>query len=109
MSNNRIINLGIRKPLALMCTNSDNMPDLSQYEICTVEPLHDFKNLINRVMDELPHLAPDVPELHNAINETLTALAGTYLLDCILPRSRAFHAITGWILNSYCKGKHSFR
>ena len=31
--------------------------NLQEYEVALVTPLHDFKNMINRVISELPHMA----------------------------------------------------
>ena len=61
----------------MLCSDVPNQPNISEYEVCTTEPLHDLKNVINRIMDELPYLATEVPELHIVINDTLTILQGT--------------------------------
>ncbi|KAF6036963.1 hypothetical protein EB796_004717 [Bugula neritina] len=45
---------GIKGPPALLCSRLENQADISQYEIALMEPLHDFKNVINRVLKNLP-------------------------------------------------------
>ena len=45
---------GIKRPPALLCTD-DYATNLQDYEICLIEPLHDIKNVINRLFGELPH------------------------------------------------------
>ena len=38
-----------------------------------VEPLHDLKNVINRIFDELPHAVND-PQLKAAIKDLISTL-----------------------------------
>ena len=66
---------GMRRPTALMCSGKQT-PCIDEYEISTVEPLYDLKNVINRVLEELPYTASDIPELKQIIVDTLTALQG---------------------------------
>lgn len=54
-----IVIVGVKRPPALLCTEEDSMDLLLSYEIALTEPLHDFKNVINRVLDELPYATSD--------------------------------------------------
>lgn len=42
-----------------------------------MEPLHDFKNVINRVLEELPYTI-DCPRLRKEIEEITTELRGEF-------------------------------
>lgn len=64
---------GIRRPPALWC--SEHIFDLPCYEVVQTEPLHDFKNTINRVLEELPH-AIKQPDLRKEIENITLELRG---------------------------------
>ena len=49
-----ILFTGIKRPQALQTVEGENS-NLDSYEICLVEPLHDIKNVVNRLFGELPH------------------------------------------------------
>ena len=72
--------IGIKRPPALMCstTNPDN---LECYEISMIEPLHDLKNVINRVFSELPHAVSE-QELSKTIKTAIELLRGKLLNTC---------------------------
>ena len=67
--------LGIRRPTALLCSTAQT-PDIEMYEISLIEPLHDFKNTINRILGELPYVTQNLPHLQSKINDALTVLEG---------------------------------
>ena len=46
---------------------------VEEYEVAMVEPLHDLKNVINRIFDELPHAVKD-PQLKAAIKDLISTL-----------------------------------
>ena len=69
--------VGIRRPAALWCVGEDSQLDLPEYEVALVEPLHDFKNIINRVLCELPHMATETA-LQNALTEIVDVIRGNY-------------------------------
>ena len=52
-----------------------------------IEPLHDFKNIINRVLGELPYVARDAPQLQAKIDKALTALDGEHN-NCLVSRKK---------------------
>lgn len=64
---------GARRPLALLCPDRENCPFLANYEICLVEPLHDLKNLISRIFEELPNCTEN-PLLKTVIKEKLDVM-----------------------------------
>lgn len=76
-----ILYLGVRRPLALLCPNAESCPYLANYEICQVEPLHDLKNVISRLFEELPSCAEDLL-LKSVIKEKLDAMNGMRLNMC---------------------------
>ena len=72
-----LIVVGIRRPAALWCVGEDSQLDLPDYEVALVEPLHDFRTIINRVLCELPHMATETP-LQNALTEIVDVIRGSY-------------------------------
>ena len=70
---------GVRRPPALLCADRDISPELSSYEVALLEPLHDLKNLIARVFEELPDAAAEEPSLKQIIKEKLDILNGGLL------------------------------
>ena len=69
--------VGIQRPAALWCVGEDNQLDFPDYEVALVEPLHDFKNIVNRVLCELPHMATETA-LQNALTEIVDVIRGSY-------------------------------
>lgn len=68
--------IGIKRPAALLCTGRDPS-EIEEYEIGLIEPLHDIKNIINRIFDELPHAVTE-PELKSTIQNSLDLLRRKY-------------------------------
>ena len=66
---------GIKRFPALQCSTMQNV-DLLDYEIALMEPLHDFKNVINRIIQELPETAANEPALRKVISDTLLTEPG---------------------------------
>ena len=60
---------------------SETPVDIPWYEVSLTEPLHDFKNTINRVFGELPFATNDKP-LQKALLDMITDLKGILLLNC---------------------------
>ena len=69
----------MRRPPALLCADRDISPELSSCEVALLEPLHDLKNLIARVFEELPDAAAEEPSLKQIIKEKLDILNGGLL------------------------------
>ena len=67
--------LGIKRPPALQCFQVEVSKSIEDYEISMTEPLHDFKNVVNRVISEVPHAAQD-PKLKDIITQVLEDLNG---------------------------------
>ena len=66
--------LGVKRPPALLCTGrSEDV--IADYEDAMTEPLHDFKNVINHVFEELPHAVKEC-RLNTTIREALDILKG---------------------------------
>lgn len=55
---------------------------LECYEICLVEPLHDIKNVVNHVFNELCNIIPEV-ELRTNVATHITALKGKKLIKVL--------------------------
>jgi len=55
----------------------ENEVDISKYEIALMEPLHDFKNVINRVLKELPH-STEEKELKVMLTNLLSDIEGKH-------------------------------
>lgn len=74
------ITLGVKRPPALLIGGTDMLLDLpvalQHYEISMCEPLHDLKNVINRVMKELPSCVSTDLKLKEALSALLTELHG---------------------------------
>lgn len=66
---------GIKRPAALLTGQVEIPSSLTDYEIMMVEPLHDLKNVINRIFNELPHAISD-PALKSSLTDALTILKG---------------------------------
>lgn len=64
---------GVKRPAALHTTGE--FRQLEAYEVLMVEPLHDLKNVINRIFDELPHAVTE-PALKQDITNTISILRG---------------------------------
>ena len=56
---------------------SDISVDMPCYEVSLTEPLHDFKNTINRVFGELPFATSD-KTLQRSLLEMLNEMKGRY-------------------------------
>ena len=57
----------------MLCGDREDL--IEDYEIALVEPLHDLKNIINRVFDELPKVITE-ESLLAAVNEFLSIVKG---------------------------------
>ena len=55
--------------------DSEEQVDIPDYEISFVEPLHDFKNVINRVLNEHPN-ATQNKELQGKLSDIVNSLKG---------------------------------
>ena len=55
--------------------DSEEQVDIPDYEISFVESLHDFKNVINRVLNELPN-ATQNKELQGKLSDIVNSLKG---------------------------------
>lgn len=66
---------GVRRPAALWCVDENEQLDIPDYEIALIEPLHDFKNVINRVLAEVPHSVED-PQIKKELTNILNSLRG---------------------------------
>ena len=66
--------------------------DIADYKPSMIEPLHDFKNNINRVLRALPYAAGDKPKLRTKINNALAALNGEHKM-CLLARRKSEYAL----------------
>lgn len=66
---------GVKRPPALLCSLKKDHIDLHSYEIAQTEPLHDFKNVIDRVLKEL-HYATDEKDLKISLTNILAELEG---------------------------------
>ena len=64
---------GVKRPPALLCGDREDL--IEDYEIALIEPLHDLKNIINRVFDELPKVITE-ESLLAAVNEFLSIVKG---------------------------------
>ena len=69
---NILCSIGIKRPAALLCSGRDQAA-IADYEIGLVEPLHDIKNIINRIFEDLPHAVSE-PELKQTIKTSLELL-----------------------------------
>ena len=69
---------GIKRPPALLCTTEDNQDSLADYEILCLEPLHDIKNIINNIFNELCNVIED-QDLKNSVEQHINVLKGKYI------------------------------
>lgn len=76
MIHDKYLFTGAKRPPALHCTSAEPV-NAEHYEICMIEPLHDLKNLINRIMSELPHAIRDT-QLKELVEDNLSLLGGTF-------------------------------
>lgn len=69
----------MRRAPALLCT--DEVCQLESYECLMVEPLHDIKNVVNRIFDGLCLVIPDDDgDLKNEVIATIAAIKGGLLI-----------------------------
>ncbi|KAF6027618.1 hypothetical protein EB796_014070 [Bugula neritina] len=64
---------GVKRPPAILCSDDSGGIDIDEYEISKAEPLHDFKNIINKVMRELVYATED-SNLKQIISKILLTL-----------------------------------
>ena len=69
---------GIKRPPALLCTTEDNQDSLADYEILCLEPLHEIKNIINNIFNELCNVIED-QDLKNSVEQHINVLKGKYI------------------------------
>ena len=72
--NNSIAITGVKRPPALYCTNDDEISH-PFYEIALTEPLHDFKTVISKVLNELPNATIEKP-LKESLAKLLSEIHG---------------------------------
>lgn len=78
MSTAYVLFEGVKRPAALLTTGDVTL--LPTYEIMMVEPLHDLKNVINRVFEELPYSVSE-PPLKQRITGAIELLKGESIVS----------------------------
>ena len=71
--------LGIGRTPALFIYVADESL-VEEYKESMVEPLHDPKNVINRIFDELPHAVKD-PQLKATMKDLISAMKAGYTIN----------------------------
>lgn len=71
--------IGVKRPPAILCSDDSGGIDIDEYEISKAEPLHDFKNIINKVMRELVYATED-SNLKQIISKILLTLKGNQIV-----------------------------